>query len=247
MMLEIRNIDKSFGSLRALKRVSFSVKKGESMGIVGESGSGKSTLAKIVLGLLQADSGEIIFEGALLSFTGKAPWQRFRKKAQAVFQNPFGSLDPRMCVQEILEQPFRLNNERSGNILKKKVQALLKEVDLSSGFAGRRPRELSGGECQRVALARAIAMEPELLICDEPVSSLDLLAQARILNLFLKLQKERGMGLLFVSHDLKVVRHLCDTLLVLKEGEVCELGPCGAVLEAPKHPYTRALVEASGL
>ncbi len=217
------------------------------MGIVGESGSGKSTLAKIVLGLLKPDRGDIFFEGKPLSFFKKSEWKQFRKKTQVVFQNPFNSLDGRMTVREILEEPLRLNGERSQKILRMKVQGLLQEVDLSAGFIGRLPRELSGGECQRIALARAISTGPELLVCDEPVSSLDLLAQARILNLFLRLQIERSVAVLFVSHDLKVVRHLCDWVLVLKEGEVCEIGSCEQILQQPKHLYTRAIVQASGL
>jgi ABC-type glutathione transport system ATPase component len=222
MLLEIKNVHKSFGSLHALKGVSFFVRKGESLGIVGESGSGKSTLIKITLGLLAPDHGNILFEGEPLSFYDKLRWKRFRKKTQVVFQNPFSSLNPRMRVREILEEPLRLNGENSGKSLRAKIESLLKDVDLPEHFAQRLPRELSGGECQRIAIARALSTGPELLVCDEPVSSLDLLAQARILNLFLKLQKERGVGLLFVSHDLNVVHHLCDSVLRLKEGEVCE-------------------------
>jgi len=233
--------------LHVLKDISFSLKKGESLGIVGESGVGKSTLIKIILGLLKPDSGKILFEGASLSYFKKSDWKAFRKKAQIVFQNPFSSLDPRMRVRNILEEPLRLNGENSNELLRKKMNTLLKEVDLPTDFSNRFPRQLSGGECQRIAIARALSAEPELLVCDEPVSSLDLLAQAHILNLFLKLQKERKVGFIFVSHDLKIVRHLCDSVLVLQGGQVCEIGPCLETLERPKHPYTRLLAEASGL
>jgi len=185
---------------------------------MGESGSGKSTLAKLVLRLLPLDSGEIVFEGQRIESLKEKGLKPFRKKVQVVFQDPYLSLDPRMTVREILAEPFLINGQRDRNLLNKKVSDLLASVELPEMFASRRPHELSGGECQRVAIARAISTDPELIICDEAVSALDLLVQAQILNLLLKLQNETGMSYVFISHDLRVVRHMSDEILVMKDG-----------------------------
>ena len=206
-MLEVKNIQKSFGSLAVLKGVSFSMKKGESLGVLGGSGCGKSTLMKIVMGLLRQDGGEIFFSSS---------------SKQMVFQNPFSSLDPRLRVDEILKEPYRVRGEKNERELAAKVERLLFSVDLSKKLSSRLPHQLSGGECQRVAIARALSTEPDLLVCDEPVSSLDLLTQARMLNLFLKLNQTNGLGLLFVSHDRKVIRHLCDRAFEMKDGRLFE-------------------------
>ena len=208
-MLEVRNIRKSFGSLKVLKDISFSMNKGEILGLLGESGCGKSTLMKILMGLLRADGGLISF-GAGLS-------------KQMIFQNPYGSLDPRLRVAEILKEPYQLRGEKNAKKLTDKIARSLSDVDLPAKFVSRLPHELSGGECQRVAIARALSTSPQLLVCDEPVSSLDLLTQARMLNLFLRLTKEKGLAMLFVTHDRKIARHLCDRVFEMKDGRLFEI------------------------
>ena len=207
MLLEARRLKKSFmdGRVRAVDDVSFCIEKSETLGVVGASGSGKSTLAKLILGLLRPEAGKISFHGVSMG---------------AVFQDPLLSLDPKMMVRDILEEPFRIRGEHNRRFLEQKVQGLFSAVELSEKFGRRFPKELSGGECQRIAIARAISTGPELIICDEPVSSLDTLIQAQILNLLLRLQKERGVSYFFISHDRRVVRHMSDHVLVMEDGKV---------------------------
>ena len=236
MLLRAMNLKKSFKeTIHAVRDVTFEVGRGEAMGVVGESGSGKSTLAKIVMGLIKPDEGKVIFDGHL------------RKKAQIVFQNPFSSFDPRLTMGSSLAEPYFVGGTRDPQKVRDLVEKSLMSVDLPPTVAGRFPNELSGGECQRAAIARALSRDPELLVCDEPVSSLDLLAQARILNLLLRLRKERNISLLFISHDLRVVRHLCDRVMVMKEGVVCEQGELSQVYAKPRHPYTQELLFSSGI
>ena len=251
MLLSVKNIHKSFdgkgGKVQAVSDVSFELDRGKALGLVGESGSGKSTLARIVLHLLEPDAGQVYFEGKKVSGFWHNRLKDFRRKVQIVFQNPFSSLDPRMTIGASLAEAFHIDGMHNAKKIRTAVHELLSIVSLPVELDRRFPHELSGGECQRVAIARALSRKPELLVCDEPVSSLDLLAQARILNLFLKLQKERSISLLFVSHDLRVVRHLCDRVLVLKEGAVCEEGELSQVFEKPQHPYTQELISSSGI
>jgi ABC-type glutathione transport system ATPase component len=215
VLLEAKNLTKNFKhpKVLALKGVSFSIEKGKTLGVVGESGSGKSTLAKLVTRLLPLDEGEIYFEGQRIDSLQEAALKNFRKRAQIIFQEPFLSLDPRLKVSAILEEPFLIHRPAPGTAIFEKIKGLLETVGLSSNFLGRYPRELSGGECQRVAIARALAVEPELIVCDEILSSLDAIAQAQIVNLLLGLQKERGVSYLFISHDLRWVRHMSDGIL----------------------------------
>ena len=246
-MLEAKDLTKRFsaGKVTALDGVSFSLEKGKTLGVVGESGSGKSTLAKIALGLLRPDGGEVLFDGRSVFSMKAQELKRFRRSVQVVFQEPFLSLDPRMKVGEILKEPFDIHGLKGGDA--EGTARLLKTVDLDPSFARRLPHELSGGECQRVAIARALSLEPAVIICDEAVSALDALVQAQILNLLLKLQQERRVAYLFISHSLKVVRHMSDEVLVLKDGKACETGTREGVFSEPKHPYTRTLLEAAGL
>lgn len=230
-LLEMREVCKRFKDTEAVRGVSFSVESGEALGLVGESGSGKSTLAKMAAGLLAPDKGKII------ALAGKT---------QIVFQNPFSSFDPRLTMADSLKEALRLGGERSAR-LDERVRELFALVELPKELASRRPHQLSGGECQRIAIARALSRDPELLICDEPVSSLDLIAQAKTLNLFLKLQKQRQLALLFISHDLRVIRHLCDRVLVMREGVICEEGQLSQVFERAQHPYTQELLLSSGI
>ena len=208
-MLEVKNIHKSFGPLPVLKDINFSMEKGETLGVLGESGCGKSTLMKILMGLLKPDGGHIVSGDGLTK--------------QMIFQDPYGSLDPRLRVSEILKEFYAIRGEKSENKLGVRVEHLLSSVDLPAKFMARLPHELSGGECQRVAIARALSASPDLLICDEPTSSLDLLTQARMLNLFLRLNKEKGLAMLFVTHDRKIARHLCDRVFEMKEGRLFEI------------------------
>ena len=246
MLVTVDNVQKSFKDVRAVRDVSFEIGSGEALGLVGESGSGKSTLAKIVMQLVEPDDGRVLFDGRKITGFWRSRLKDFRRKAQIVFQNPFSSLDPRLTVGASLAEAYHIDGVRSAKKIRASVEELMSVVNLPTEFARRRPHELSGGECQRVAIARALSREPELLVCDEPVSSLDLLAQAKILNLFLRLQKERSLSLFFISHDLRVVRHLCDRVLVMKEGELCEQGPLSQVFEKPQHPYTQQLLVSSG-
>lgn len=230
LVLEVKNLSKEFKEHRviALDDVSFQVNPGETLGILGESGSGKSTLAKILMGFLKPDRGEVRF---------------FGKNKQIIFQDPFLSLDPKMRVAAILKEPFQIKKINDKDFLDKKTRELLNLVELPEAFLTRTPAELSGGECQRVAIARALSQDPDLLICDEPVSALDLLTQAQILNLFLKLQQDRNLSLIFISHDLKVIRHMSDRVLVLKSGRVCEWASREELFSRPQHPYTQELLK----
>lgn len=232
MLLKATGLRKSFdrGRVKALRGVSFSIERGKTLGIAGESGSGKSTLAKIILKLVPADGGVLHFEK--------------NAKVQAVFQDPYFSLDPRLRVGDSLKEAFLIRGVKNDRSLDEKTRSLLRTVELPEAFVTRYPHQLSGGECQRVAIARAISTEPDLIVCDEPVSSLDLVAQTDMLNLFLKLQKDRGVSYVFISHDLKVIRHMSDEVLILKDGEVCESGPAEEVFRAPRHEFTRRLLSA---
>ncbi len=222
MLLQAVDLKKSFPErgVEALRGVSFSIARGQTLGIMGESGSGKSTLAKIVLGILKPDSGETFFEGVPFKKFDKNNFKNFRRKVQGIFQNPALSLDPRMRVRDILREPYLIHGALKVGGIDRNIRALLDSVELNERFLDRFPRQLSGGECQRVAIARALSTDPELIVCDEAVSSLDLLIQAGILNLLLKLQKERSVSYLFITHDPAVARHMSDQILIIKEGRV---------------------------
>jgi len=229
----------------ALDGVDLDVARGQALGIVGESGSGKTTLARILVGLETADSGSVQFEGTDLRSFDRAQRTRWRREVQYVFQDPYGSLDPRLTVGQTLREPLELNHvDIARRDVSARIDSLLDEVELPRGFRDRLPSELSGGQRQRVGIARALASDPSLVVADEPVSALDLSVQARILQLLARLRAERGLTYLFISHDLGVVRYLCDDVLVLRDGVVVERGRTDAVLEHPEHPYTQALVAA---
>jgi oligopeptide transport system ATP-binding protein len=232
-------------TLRALDDISFSLLGGESLGIVGESGSGKSTLLRALLGLVPASSGVVRWRGrplALLSRDERATW---RASVQVVFQDPLASLDPRMRVRDIVAEPLRIHRAAlAGATIDRLVGAALERVGLPPDSATRRPHEFSGGQCQRIAIARALVLEPAVLVCDEAVSSLDVSVQAQILALLADIRRERGTALIFVSHNLAVVRQLCDRVLVLYLGRMMECGPVETVLARPAHPYTQRLLEA---
>jgi oligopeptide/dipeptide ABC transporter ATP-binding protein len=230
------------GVVHALSGVSLDVRAGETLGVVGETGSGKSTLARSVIQAPRARSGEVLFQGGDLMRLRGGALTRARREMQMVYQDPYGSLDPRWRVRELVEEPLRgygvPDRER-------RVAELLDLVGLDPALYGRRrPHELSGGQCQRVAIARAIALRPAMVICDEAVSSLDVLIQSQVLNLFERLRRELGLSYLFISHDLALVKQVSDRVAVLYLGRLAEVGPADAVYRSPRHPYTAALLDS---
>lgn len=229
--------------LEAVSHVSFSIRRGQILGLVGESGSGKTTIGRLVMRLLDPTSGSILFDGIdLAGLSGKA-LRRHRKRFQMVFQDPYASLNPKMRVGEIVGEPLTIHGLASGNSdLEGKVIHLLERVGLSRHDVSRYPREFSGGGRQRIGIARAIACGPDLLVADEPIASLDLSIGSQIVNLFSSLNETEGMSMLFISHDLSVVRYLADEVVVLYRGVAVESGPTGEVFEHPAHPYSRLLL-----
>ncbi|SEN50466.1 dipeptide ABC transporter ATP-binding protein [Nonomuraea pusilla] len=239
-VLAATGLVRSHGPRRAVGGVSFALRPGETLGVVGESGSGKTTLARLVLGLLDPDAGEVTLHGRPWSGVRERARRPLRPSIQLVSQNPLDSFDPRHTVGRLVAEPLRLpRRERRARVLD-----LLERVGLPPGTAARHPRELSGGQRQRVAIARALGPRPAVLVCDEPVSALDVSVQAQVLDLLAELQAERGLAMLFISHDLGVVRHVSDRVLVMKDGEAVEEGDVEEVFLRPRHPYTRALVAA---
>jgi len=230
--------------LRAVQDVSFHIAPREIVGLVGESGSGKSTLARAILRLIDATSGSVRFEGVeLLGLEGRA-LQAMRRGMQVIFQDPYASLNPRMTAGQNIAEGLLLQGQRGPQRLTA-VAEVLHQVGLPRGAANRYPHEFSGGQRQRIGIARALAVQPRLVIADEPVSALDMSVQAQILNLLLDQQEERGLALLFIGHDLSVIRQVCDRVLVLYLGRIVESGTIDAVFGRPRHPYTRALIDAA--
>lgn len=233
-------------TIRAVDGVSFHLGVGETLGVVGESGSGKSTLARCVLLLERPDSGEVVFDGVNLLTAGSEEVKRLRKRMQIIFQDPYSSLNPRMKVREIIAEPVRFHGMAKGKSdVEARVAEILRSVGLDEDFLKKYPHEMSGGQRQRVAIGRALATEPALVIADEPVSSLDVSIQAQIVNLFLDIRESTDISMVFVSHDLNVVRFLSDRILVLYKGKVVETGGRDQVFLNPLHPYTRMLIRAS--
>ncbi|MEU5692811.1 ATP-binding cassette domain-containing protein [Actinosynnema sp. NPDC020468] len=229
---------------RALKGVSIDVGPGECVGLVGESGSGKSTLGRAVLGLATAAEGRITFDGEDITHARGAARRRLANDIQVVFQDPYGSLDPTMTVGEVLAEPLEVAGAKKAQA-RSVVAEMLDRVKLPTDAVHRYPSEFSGGQRQRIAIARALVRRPRLIVCDEPVSALDLTTQATILDLFIELQRETGVSYLFVSHDLGVVRRICHRVSVMYQGEIVESGATTSVTEDPKDPYTRRLLLAA--
>jgi ABC-type glutathione transport system ATPase component len=229
---------------RALKGVSLDIRPGETVGLVGESGSGKTTLGRAVLGLAPVTGGSIKYRGQEISKASRAQRKELSHEIQVVFQDPYTSLNPSMTIEQILTEPLTVRKvERQA--ANKRVAELLDQVRLPHGAAHRLPREFSGGQRQRVAIARALALDPKLIVCDEPVSALDLSTQARVMELFIEIQERTGVAYLFVSHDLAVVRHLSHRVAVMYHGEIVEWGDGEQVTGAPEHPYTQRLFMAA--
>ncbi|WP_104741930.1 ATP-binding cassette domain-containing protein [Helicobacter ailurogastricus] len=243
-MLRAENLKKSYGAFEVLKGINFTLNPQEILSLVGESGCGKSTAAKICVGMHPASAGEVFFEGKPLSKFGAKEWRAYRQSVQMVFQDPYSSLNPRWRIQDIIAEPLLLNTNLSKSERRKRVLEIMAQTGLKEEWAARYPHQFSGGQRQRVGIARALILHPKVLICDEPVSALDVSIQAQILNLLLDLQAQLGLSYLFISHDLGVVEHISDRILVMEGGVIVEEGGVESVLSAPKHPYTKKLLNA---
>src|SRR4051812_43633020 len=254
-LLEVEGLVKHFVAARsvfgrptaygkAVDGVSFTVEAGKTLALVGESGCGKSTVSRLVLRLIEPDAGTVRFEGRDLGAMNAGQLRAFRRDAQIIFQDPYASLNPRMTVSQILTEPLVLYDLVPAPHRRERVDELLRLVGLEPRFARRYPHEFSGGQRQRIAIARALAVEPKLIICDEPVSALDVSIRSQILNLLRDLQDRLGLAYIFVSHDLAVVKHIADRVAVMNLGEIVEIADTDALFASPKHPYTRALLSA---
>ena len=250
-LLEIDGLSVEFRrrrrTLHAVDAVSLDVGLGETVGLVGESGSGKSTIARAVLGLVPVTGGAIRFDGREITGLAFKERRALSRDLQIVFQDPYGSLNPLRTVAQSLAEPLQAAGERNRDCVGRRVAEMLDRVELPAAAADRFPREFSGGQRQRIAIARALMLAPRLVICDEAVSALDLSVQAQILNLLVDLQQQTGVSYLFISHDLDVVRHMCDRLVVLYRGRVLERGTAGEISATPGHPYTQTLLDAAPL
>ncbi|SKA80272.1 peptide/nickel transport system ATP-binding protein [Agreia bicolorata] len=250
-LLSLRDLRVSFGTRGVLRKprealhgVSLDVAAGETLGVVGESGSGKTTIGRAVLGLVKPSGGSIHFDGTDITAANAAKRRRLARDMQVVFQDPYSSLNPTMTIGEILTEPL-VTQGSTARDARSRVRGLLDEVGLPLGAIDRLPREFSGGQRQRIAIARALAPSPRLIVCDEPVSALDLTTQARVLELLLEIQRSTGVAYLFISHDLAVVRHISHRVAVLYRGDLVETGPAAIVTKTPEHPYTERLLLAA--
>ena len=255
-LLEVRHLKVSFPvnqgvfrrgrtHVRAVDDVSFSIEPGETLGLVGESGCGKTTLGRAVIRLIEPTAGSVRFEGAEIISLNSTALQAARRKFQMIFQDPYTSLDPRMNIEGIIGEALDIHRlAGSGKERRERIGSLLENVGLDRTHLGRYPHEFSGGQRQRIGIARALAVQPKLIVCDEPVSALDVSVQAQIVNLLRDLQRTHGIAYLFVAHDLAVVEHISQRMLVMYLGKIVESGPAKAVCRSPKHPYTQALISA---
>jgi len=248
-LIETRDLKKYFktpkGDLHAVDNVNLTINRGQTLGVVGESGCGKSTLGRTILRLLEATSGEILYEGENILNYDSNKMNKMRQKMQIIFQDPYSSLNPRMTVNEIIAEPIKVcKTIKNKNDINDKVLELMEVVGLAERFVNAYPHELDGGRRQRIGIARALALEPEFIVCDEPVSALDVSIQAQILNLMMDLQDEIGLTYMFITHDLSVVKHISNEIAVMYLGQVVEKAPSDELFNNPLHPYTKALLDA---
>lgn len=248
-LIETRNLKKYFntpkGPLHAVDNVNLSIKKGQTIGVVGESGCGKSTLGRVLLRLLEATDGEVLYEGANILTYDNKQMMEMRKKMQIIFQDPSSSLNPRMTVSQIIGEPIKVCKTITNKTdMDNKVFELMETVGIAERFVNTYPHELDGGRRQRIGIARALAVDPDFIVCDEPVSALDVSIQAQILNLMMDLQEDRGLTYMFITHDLSVVKHISDEIMVMYLGECVERASSVELFRSPKHPYTQALLNA---
>ena len=247
-VIEVKNLKKYFdtpnGALHAVDDVSFSIQRGTTMGIVGESGCGKSTLGRTIIHLLESTAGQIFLNGEDVTTVSKSKMRQLREKMQIVFQDPYSSLNPRMTIEETIREPLQLSKRFTKAELDKEVERLMERTGIEERLATAYPHELDGGRRQRVGIARALALNPDFIVCDEPVSALDVSIQAQILNLLMDLQDEFGLTLMFVTHDLSVVRHISNTIGVMYLGQMIENATSEELFQHQLHPYTKALLSA---
>lgn len=254
-LIDVRGLHKYFpiaagvfsrhvADVKAVDGIDFTIRRGETLGLVGESGSGKTTAGRVVLRLLPATSGKVLFEGRDVHVLARSDVRTLRKEMQVIFQDPYASLNPRMTISDIIGEPLRIHGLARGKDAEARVMDLLRLVGLQPYHANRYPHEFSGGQRQRIGIARALAVEPKFIVADEPVSALDVSIQAQILNLLRELQRELGLTVIFIAHDLSVVRHMCDRVAVMYLGSLVELGPSDELYGFPRHPYTGALLSA---
>lgn len=248
-ILEVRNLKKYFktsrGMLHAVDDINFTIERGKTLGLVGESGCGKSTTGRVILRLIEPTDGEVIFEGKDVTKLSRGEMRHMRKDMQIIFQDPYSSLDPKKTVSQIIAEPIKENRILTGrHAIEDRVLELMDTVGLAERYINTYPHELDGGRRQRIGIARALAMEPKLIICDEPVSALDVSIQAQILNLLKELQERLGLTYIFITHDLSVVNHFSDDIAVMYLGQIVEKAPSEELFENPIHPYTQALLSA---
>ena len=247
-LIEVKNLRKEFHlkdrTLVAIHDLSFTINQGETLGLVGESGCGKSTAGRCLLRLEEITSGEVLFANKSLLSLNRQELFTFRRNAQIIFQDPYSSLNPRMTAGDIIAEPLRIHNIMPEQNIEKYLEALVDMVGLSKTTLGRFPHEFSGGQRQRIGIARAIALKPQFLVCDEPISALDVSVQAQIVNLLKNLQKELGLTYLFIAHDLALVKYISDRVAVMYLGNIVEIAPAEELYRNPKHPYTQALLSS---
>jgi len=247
-LIEVKDLKKYFkidaGLLHAVDGINFTIEEGKTLGVVGESGCGKTTLGRVILQLIELTDGEIFFEGKDVSNPSNKELAEMRENMQIIFQDPYSSLNPRMSVSEIIMEPLILQGKMARNEMLQEVRTLMDTVGLAERFENSYPHELDGGRRQRIGVARALALKPKFIVCDEPVSALDVSIQAQIINLMLDLQEERGIAYMFVTHDLSVVKYISDDIMVMYLGQMVEKAPSNELFRNPRHPYTQALLSA---
>lgn len=244
-LLSVRGLNVYFGPFQALKNIGFDIPTGTTLGLVGESGSGKTTIGKVILGQVKADSGSVIYDGEDITNASRSRRRGLGRDIQVVFQDPYSSLNPTRTIGQTLSEPLMMAGVTSRTDIRRRIKQLLDIVGMPADTADRYPFEFSGGQRQRVAVARAVIAKPRLVVCDEPVSALDLSVQAQVLNLLNDLQRELSVSFLFISHDLTVVRHVSHRTIVLYKGEIVEEGDGAQIQDAPQHAYTRTLLAAA--